>query len=130
MLTRRTRFVQSTIPYVLPDGTRVADDWSDLTDGTIAAAINVLADGTAPNGLPTTVFTNANADVGRGHFQLTSGAIRLSYVASQYFMATISLSSQQPWKTADNKSYRFPFFDFESTANNFTFIGTSISGFY
>ena len=26
------RFVRSTVPYVLVDGTRIADDWADLTD--------------------------------------------------------------------------------------------------
>ena len=37
------RLVQSTEPYVLVDGTRVADDWQDLTDGNIQAAINLDA---------------------------------------------------------------------------------------
>jgi hypothetical protein len=34
-------------PYVLADGTIVAKDWTDLTDGTLAAAIARNADGTA-----------------------------------------------------------------------------------
>jgi hypothetical protein len=35
-----TAFTQSTFPYVLVDGTQIADDWTDLTDGTLDAAIN------------------------------------------------------------------------------------------
>ncbi|MGB5682072.1 MAG: hypothetical protein WBM47_09510 [Polyangiales bacterium] len=44
------RLVQSTVPYVLVDGTRVADDWTDLTDGTIQAFINLDASGVARAG--------------------------------------------------------------------------------
>ena len=55
------RFVRSTQPYVLVDGTRIADDWDDLTDRTIQAIINLDASstprgddvwtGTLPSGL-------------------------------------------------------------------------------
>ncbi|GJM14917.1 MAG: hypothetical protein DHS20C13_02440 [Thermodesulfobacteriota bacterium] len=30
-----TRFTQATVPYVLVNGTQIADDWTDLTDGDI-----------------------------------------------------------------------------------------------
>lgn len=33
-------FTRSTVPYILPDGTKIADDWADLTDGTLDAGIN------------------------------------------------------------------------------------------
>jgi hypothetical protein len=36
-----TRFTQSAVPYGLVDGTIVANDWSDLVDGTLAHAIDV-----------------------------------------------------------------------------------------
>ena len=39
------RFVRSTVPYVLVDGTRIADDWDDLTDGTLQAFLNLDAGG-------------------------------------------------------------------------------------
>jgi hypothetical protein len=51
-----SRFNQSTGPYIRPDGTQIADDWADLTDGTLDAPIttsgslawtNVATDGTA-----------------------------------------------------------------------------------
>ena len=34
-------FTQSTLPYFRVDGVRVADDWADLTDGSLQASINV-----------------------------------------------------------------------------------------
>ena len=41
-----TRFAQSTGPYTLVDGTVIADDWSDLVDGSIGHAIDVDEHGT------------------------------------------------------------------------------------
>jgi len=75
-------------------------------------------------------FTAENADTGRGHSQMTNGSIGLSYTPFRYLTASLSLSSSQPWKTADNQGYRFPFFDFEGTANNFTNIRFGLSGRY
>ena len=43
------RFKKSSHPYVLPDGTKVAEDYSDLTDGTIQHPLNIDATG-APIG--------------------------------------------------------------------------------
>ena len=40
-----TRFTHATVPYVLPDYTWVAQDWADLTDGSILAPINRGPDG-------------------------------------------------------------------------------------
>jgi len=51
-----SRFTHSTGPYVLTNGVRVADNWNDLTDGTIQHAINVDA---AKNTIDTT-FLNGN----------------------------------------------------------------------
>ena len=39
------RLVQSTVPYVLVDGTRIADDWDDLVDNALLAPIDVDATG-------------------------------------------------------------------------------------
>ena len=36
----KTRMTHSPFPYVLPDGTKIADDWADLVDGTLDASIN------------------------------------------------------------------------------------------
>lgn len=40
-----TRFLQSPDPYVLIDGTRIADNWDDLTDESIQAKINLTEKG-------------------------------------------------------------------------------------
>jgi hypothetical protein len=44
-----SRFVQSTIPYRLVDGTQVADDWADLVDGlSLDHEISLTETGTGP----------------------------------------------------------------------------------
>jgi hypothetical protein len=73
------RLVHSSEPYVLVDGTRVANDWDDLVDGSILVPINMDASGqlrggdvwtgTLPNGLPYTQgdcagFTNGTDGIG------------------------------------------------------------------
>jgi cysteine-rich repeat protein len=54
-----TRFTQASTPYILRDGTRVADDWADLTDGTLQHAIDL----TEQLGAPPT-FTSPCAGAG------------------------------------------------------------------
>ena len=50
-----TRFVQSSIPYVLPDGSQVASDWSDLIKGSLAHPIDQTETGqTLPASQPCT----------------------------------------------------------------------------
>ncbi len=48
------RFVRSTVPYALTDGTIVASDFTDLTDGALMSPISVTE-----NGLPVDPFTLA-----------------------------------------------------------------------
>jgi hypothetical protein len=60
-----TRFARAAAPYVLVDGTRVADDWSDLADGSLAHAVALDENGKAPDpaaGCTDEVWTNVNAD--------------------------------------------------------------------
>lgn len=40
-----TRFTRASVPYILPNGTMVAEDWADLTDGSILAPIDCGPDG-------------------------------------------------------------------------------------
>ncbi len=44
------RFTQSEVPYVLVDGTRIADDWEDLTDDSLQAFIDLDATGVTRGG--------------------------------------------------------------------------------
>ena len=44
------RLTQSEFPYVLTDGTRIADDWADLTDGSLLAPIDLDAAGQVRGG--------------------------------------------------------------------------------
>ena len=54
----RDRFVAATVPYRLLDGNLVASNFTDLTDGTIAHAIDVYETGTAaPAGIIHEVWT-------------------------------------------------------------------------
>jgi cysteine-rich repeat protein len=63
-----SRFVRSSVPYVLTNGTQIAKDWKDLTDGILQHAIDTNEKGTAApvpddgcgNGTKPTVWTNTN----------------------------------------------------------------------
>ncbi|MGH6691927.1 MAG: choice-of-anchor Q domain-containing protein [Gammaproteobacteria bacterium] len=58
-----SRLTHATVPYKLVDGTTIADDWDDLTDGTLDAPINVTEAGAAvPAGARTWTGTNAAGD--------------------------------------------------------------------
>ena len=56
-----SRFVPSTGPYRLVNGTTIAANWTDLTDGTLAAPINVTETG-GGTGDVTYVWTNTDPD--------------------------------------------------------------------
>jgi len=58
-----TRFTHSTIPYKLVDGTVIANNWTDLTDGTLAHSINEDEYGNAWAGVSGTfIWSNVAAD--------------------------------------------------------------------
>lgn len=65
-------------------------------------------------------YTNKYAHVGRGHQQISGGNISLTYTPLKYLGLTLLMSSEQPWKTADQKTYRFPWFDTISPSKNYT----------
>jgi hypothetical protein len=59
------RFEQSTLPYQLVNNTTVADNWTDLTDGTLDSAINKTQTGaTIASGSVWTNVTSAGARKG------------------------------------------------------------------
>jgi hypothetical protein len=64
----RTRFRNPTGPYVWVDGTtKVADDWLDLTSGTLDRPINMTEDGAQFAG-PAVVWTHTRIDGNAGGF--------------------------------------------------------------
>jgi len=70
-----TTFTQSSIPYSLVDGTKIADDWADLIDGTLDAPINKNENGvTIASG---EVWTGTNSD-GTGAGNPMSGSLTCS----------------------------------------------------
>ena len=75
-------------------------------------------------------FTAELADPGRGHMQMNHGSVKLTYSPIKNLSTSLSMGSSQPWKTADNKGYRFPFFDFDAPARNYTNFKFGISGNY
>lgn len=65
-------------------------------------------------------FVNPNAHVGRGHTQYSQGIVSLVYSPASFVVLELGMVSTQPWKTADNKTIRFPWFDTVSPSKNFT----------
>ncbi|MBL8126878.1 MAG: hypothetical protein U0Z70_12160 [Thermomicrobiales bacterium] len=57
-----TRFTKATVPYTLVDGTVIADNWSDLTSGTLNHAINMTEDGGNITTTSAKVWTHTSAD--------------------------------------------------------------------
>ena len=55
-----TRFTKSAHPYMLPDGTKIAENYTDLTDGSILHAINIDSTGKALGVQP--FWTGTKAD--------------------------------------------------------------------
>lgn len=55
------RFPKGTKAYVLPNGAKVANDWTDLTNGDLLAGIGLNEDGAAPGGSGR-VWTGTNND--------------------------------------------------------------------
>ena len=63
-----TRFTRSAHPYTLPDGTKIAEDFSDMTDGSILHTFNIDPTG-KPLGGGTTVLDGHKS---RWHNRATS----------------------------------------------------------
>lgn len=65
-------------------------------------------------------YVGEHAKVGRGHSQYSQGSLVLSYTPVKYATVSFGMISTQPWKTADNKTIRFPWFDTVSPSKNYT----------
>jgi hypothetical protein len=94
-------YSQAISSYIAPtDGTTVGSDGTEYQN---ADLVGEHAVGIAPR-------------------QGTSGNIGASYQVNDWFVATLGAQSGQPFLNARGDGIRFPFWDFTSTANNFSSI--------
>jgi hypothetical protein len=76
---------------------------------------------------PLDQFSSAHAKAGRGRLDLQYGALSANYSLPAGLFGSFSVATfSQPW-SADNKTLRFPFFDFRSTADNITSVNLSLT---
>ena len=75
-------------------------------------------------------FHAENADVGRGQADLSLASVNLAYAINDYLSVTGGIRTQQPPKTSDNESLRFPFWNTQGAANNFSVIQLGVTGSY
>jgi|GEM_PF-3369900 len=104
-----TRFTQSTVPYKLVDGTQIADNWTDLTDGTIDNPINKTeTNGGPPN---TSVYSGTTANgtvVADEHCSNWTGAPKASVGNTGETGSGWTLSSK-----GKSCSFHYPIYCFE-----------------
>lgn len=75
-------------------------------------------------------FASEFACVGRCTTQMSSGSVSLGYGINDWLSVSAGLSSRQAPKTADNKSFRFPFWNFTGAAANMSSFSLGVSGTY
>ena len=74
-------------------------------------------------------FTSANAKPGRGRSDLQWGLVSVGYTFDpdqRWTLSALAVTASPPW-SADNTALRFPFFDFRSTADNYTSLSLSVN---
>lgn len=69
---------------------------------------------------PKDELSSPYAEDGVGQRDSTVGSIDVSYTFDKRFTFNAGVQTQSTPKTADNESFRFPFYDFEGTADNLT----------
>ena len=81
---------------------------------------------------PKALDSNGNpvARVGDGRSDRLVGALGVSYALSDTFGVSAGVSTNGPPKTRDNRSFRFPFFDFVSANDNLTTYSLSLSAYF
>ncbi len=73
-------------------------------------------------------LTGEYAQPGKTQYDVTQASATLSYQVIKHFSVATGVSTMQMPKTADNKSFRFPFYD--ASANNYTSISFSATASY
>lgn len=75
-------------------------------------------------------FSFEQAEEGRGVGQSTGTSLSLSYPFLDYFSASLGVRTSQQPKTADNRSFNFPFWNTNSAASNASQIRLGLSASY
>jgi hypothetical protein len=69
-------------------------------------------------------------DTGRATADISTTTVSLSYPVNDYLSLSGGLYTRGPVKTLDNKGFRFPFWNTQGAANNFSAVQVSITGSY
>ncbi len=75
------------------------------------------------------VWTSANAKPGNGRADLQWGLVSVGYSLDpdqQWTLTALAVTASPPW-SADNRTLRFPFFDWRSSADNYTSLGLAVN---
>lgn len=99
-----TRMVHSNSPYVLPNGSIVANNWNDLTDGTILSQIIIDENGNNVGRMPVATGTNYNGS----NFNTSSddsGRYCGNWVGTTWFYGGYTDMIDYRWTARMNYSY-------------------------
>ncbi len=89
----------------------LSDEWTVTVQWAVANAWTYYAG-------PDDVFKAPDAKAGRGQRDVMYGVVDVTYQPWANFGFSLGLSTQQPVKTADNKTIRFPFWDIHTPGDN------------
>ena len=101
-----TRFTHATSPYVLADGTNVADSWADLTSGTLNHAINRSESNTVIPG--SFVWTHTLPDGTAGGSFPNSTCVNWTAAPSNSFGNSGSLKATAAWTSGSASNCSLP----------------------
>lgn len=89
----------------------ITDEWTFTLQWAIANAWTYYVG-------PDDLFKAPDAKAGRGQRDVMYGVVDVTYQPWPNFGFSLGLSTQQPVKTADNKTIRFPFWDIHTPGDN------------
>lgn len=89
----------------------ISDEWTFTLQWAVANAWTYFAG-------PDDLLKAPEAKAGRGQRDVMYGIVDLTYQPWPYVGFSLGLSTIQPVKTADNKTIRFPFWDFHTPGDN------------
>lgn len=103
----------------LIDGMRLAASYSYSTFWTYASAVDNDDE-----------FRSLYGDVGRGRGDVVSTGLTLSYGFLDYFSVSGGIRTAVAPRTSDNQSFRFPFWNMQGAANNWSQLTLGLSANY